>query len=308
MPAVRRIPRIDTFELKVEIEKRLGSKKAESYFNLVTKYLSLKLKKPEFDKLCVSLIGRENIRLHNELIMAILKNAVVSKLPPPKLVKSDGPVTLKAPNGTNPRTGLQSLCRDVFPPSPKKGRTPSLRERKLNNQVVNRSSDNMVTKKVQEQQQSVTELPLEVNSVEQDAISPGVYSRSPVRAPHGINLLHSKETRKVLSIGSDFAYHTETCHYSGHLPATGSLKNRLKQNLKTEGLDISMDCVKLLNDGLDCFLKRVIKPSLELTRSRSTQGSGAASFSTSMLDFRVSTEIHPMILGEVSHILHENNI
>lgn len=317
MPAVRRFSRTDTHELKARIEKKLGSQKAEKYFNLLTKYLSLKLKKLEFDKLCVSLIGRENVRLHNELIIAIVKNATVSKTPPQKHVKSDGPVTLRAPNGTNSRTGLQSLCRDAFPPSPKKGRTPNLRERKINNRPVP-ITFNEKTTKVQEQQQSATELvslrskpPVEVNSVEdgeeveQDAISPGVYSRSPVRAPLGINI-HSKETRKVLCSSSDSAYYTDTCHYSGHLPATNLLNNRLKHSLKTEGLDISTDCVNLLNNGLDCFLKRVIKPSLELTRSRSSQRAGMSS--TSMLDFRVATEINPTILGEVSHILHENNI
>nr|GFB18560.1 transcriptional coactivator Hfi1/transcriptional adapter 1 [Tanacetum cinerariifolium] len=59
------------------------------------------------------------------------------------------------------------------------------------------------------------------------------------------------------------------------------------------------------NNGLDCFLKRVIKPSLELARSRSSQRAGAL-FSTSMLDFRVAAEINPKVLGEFAHILDEN--
>ncbi|XP_024978793.1 uncharacterized protein LOC112516013 [Cynara cardunculus var. scolymus] len=322
MPAVRRFSRIDTFDLKVQIEKSLGSQKAEKYFNLLTRYLSLNLRKSEFNKLCFGLIGRENIHLHNELIMAIVKNATVSKIPPQKHVKSDGPVTLKLPNGTNPRTGLQSLCRDAFPRSPRKGRTPNLRERKFKDRASpiglhekTRTSEDLAATKIQEQQ-SATELlslgskpPVEVNSVEdgeeveQGVISPGVHSRSPVRAPLGISI-HSKETRKVLCSGSDSAYYTETCHYNGRLPATNSLKNRLKHNLKTESLDISNDCVNLLNNGLDSFLKMVIKPSLELARSRSSQRAGT-SYSTSMLDFRVATQINPKILGEFSHLQHK---
>ncbi|KAI3785130.1 hypothetical protein L1987_44242 [Smallanthus sonchifolius] len=315
MPAVRRVSRTDTFELKLQIEKKLGSQKAEKYFNLLTRFLSLKLRKSEFDKLCVGLIGRENLRLHNELIIAIVKNATVSKIPPQKHAESDGPLGLKVPNGTHPVTDLQSLC--VFPQSPRKGRTPHLRERKFKDRTAP-VSQHLVTTKVQ-QQQSATELfslgskpPPEVNSVEdgeeveQDAISPGVYIRSPVRAPLGINI-HSKEKRKVHSNGLDSAYHTETCHYSGHLHATNSLKNRLNRDLQMEGLDISMDCVNLLNNGLDCYLKSVIKPSLELARSRSSQRSGPGTpFSTSMLDFRMATEVNPKILGEASHILHEN--
>lgn len=297
MPAVRCFPRIDTSDIKLQIAKRIGSQKAEKYFNLLTRYLNQKLKKPEFDKLCLALIGRENLRLHNELIISIIKNASFSNTPPQKHTKSNTPLTLKLPNGTHPRTSLQSLC--AFPHSPKKGRTPNLRERKFKDRLheKTRGTDLSTTIKVQ-QQQSVSlgsKPPVEVNSVEEGE---EVYSRSPVRAPFGINI-HSKKTQKVLNNVSDSTYNTETCHYSAHLPSSNSLKNRLKHNLKTEGLDISMDCVNLLNNGLDSFLKRVIKPSLELTRSRSSQR-------TSMLDFRVATEINPMILGEVSHIVHEN--
>ncbi|KAJ0521315.1 putative transcriptional coactivator Hfi1/Transcriptional adapter 1 [Helianthus annuus] len=280
MPSVRRFSRVDTFELKVQIEKRLGSQKAEKYFNLVIRYLNLKLGKSEFDKLCFGLIGRENVHLHNELIIAIVKNAALSKIPPQKRAKSDGPLPLKVPNGTHPVTDLQSLC--AFPRSSRKVRTPNLRESKFKDRTVP-FPQHLVTTKVQQQQQSATELfslgskpPLEVNSVEdgeeveQDAISPGVYSRNPISAPFGITI-HSQEKRKLCINGLDSAYCTETCHYSGHLPAANSLKNRLNHNLRVEGLDVSRDCVNLLNNGLDCFLKSVLKPSLELARSRSSQ-------------------------------------
>ena len=93
----------------MEMERRLGTQKAEKYFNLLTRYLSLKVGKSEFDQHCVHLIGRENVRYHNELIKAIVRNAAVCKTPPlAKQVKRDGV------NGIDPRNGLQSLCRDVF--------------------------------------------------------------------------------------------------------------------------------------------------------------------------------------------------
>ncbi|CAI9282836.1 unnamed protein product [Lactuca saligna] len=299
MPAVRCFSRIDTFEIKVEIGKRLGAQKAEKYFNLLTRYLSQKLRKPEFDKHCVALIGRENLHLHNELIISIIKNASFSNTPPQKHFKSNTPLTLKLPNGSHPRTSLQSLC--AFPQSPKKGRTPNLRERKFKDRSLheNTRTDFQTIKLQQQQQQQQQSVSLSSKPPPNNSDEDGeeVYSRSPVRAPFGINL-HSKETRKVLNTytHSDSAYHTETCHYSGQLPASNSLNNRLKHNLKTEGLDISMDCVDLLNNGLDSFLKRVIK----LTHLRSS------SESISMLDFRVATELNPMILGDVSHIVHEN--
>ncbi|KAK1433137.1 hypothetical protein QVD17_10043 [Tagetes erecta] len=313
MPAIRRFSRTDVFELKLHIEKRLGSQKSEKYFNLLTKFLSLKLTKTEFDKLCVGLIGRENVRLHNELIIAVVKNATVS---PQKHVKTDGLTSLKVPaNETHPVTDLQSQC--AFPQSPRKGRTPNLRERKFKDRTVG-VAQHLVPTKVQ-QQESATELfslgskpPLEVNSVEdgeeveQDAVSPGVYSRSPVKAPLGINI-RSIEKRKLHTNSLDSAYHTETCHYIGHLPATNSLKKRFNRSLQMEGLDISMDCVHLLNNGLDCFLTSIVKPGLELARSRSIKRSGpGTAFSTSMLDFQMTMDINPRIFGEVSHILHEN--
>ncbi|KAD3640883.1 hypothetical protein E3N88_30106 [Mikania micrantha] len=298
MPSVHG-SRIDTFELKLQLESRIGSQKAENYFNLLTRYLSLKLKKSEFNKLCVGLIGRENVRLHNELIKAIVINANFSKTPPPNRVKHDSQLSSKVANVARSRTGLQS----IFPQSPKKIRTPSLRERKFKD----RASPLGFHEKTQEQQ-SATELfslgskpPIEVTSVEdgeevdQNAISPGVHSRSPVQAPFGVTI-HSKETRKLLSIGSSSS-HTETCHYTGQLPPTSSLANRLKHKLKMEGLDISMDCSNLLNNGLDSFLKRVIKPSLKLASSRCLKNPNR-SFSPSMLDLRVVTETNPKILGE----------
>lgn len=275
MPAVRHCSRIDTFELKLHMERRLGSQKAQKYFNLLIRYINQKLRKPEFDKLCVSLIGRENLRLHNELIKSILKNATLSTSPPPKQLNSNNQPSSK------------------FAKAP----LPNLHERKLKDRSI------------LQEQQSATELfslgskpPIEVNSVEdgeeveQNAISPGIHSRSPVTAPFGINI-HLKESRKVLSTSSP-SFHTNTCHYNAQLPPTTSLANRLKQKLKSEGLDISMDCVNLLNNGLDSFLKRVIKPSLELARSRSSKNNRERLFSSSMVDLRVITETDPKILGE----------
>lgn len=335
MPAVRHVARIDTLELKLKIDRKLGPQKAEKYFNLLNRYLSGKIIKSEFDKVCIGLVGRESIRLHNELIKAILKNAYFSKTPPPKHSKIDGTLNVKVANGCQ-RSSLQSLCRDVFPQSPRKGRTPNLRERKfkdrpsplgLHEKAHSVTED--LAQKVQEQQ-SATELfslgskpPVEVNSVEegeeveQAAISPGIYSRSPVRAPLGISI-HTKETRKVLRNGLASAHYTSTCQNGGELPDTSSLENRLKQKLGMEGLEISTDCVNLLNNGLDAFLKRVIKAGVELPASRSkfkqqnqvhypaTIGiNGMLSYalkpnrpySSSMLDFRVAMELNPRLLG-----------
>ncbi|XP_076949883.1 uncharacterized protein LOC143622701 [Bidens hawaiensis] len=257
MPVVRHCSgtRVDTFELKVQMERRLGSQKSQSYFNLLTRYLSLKIGKSEFDKVCVCLIGRENIRLHNELIRAILTNATVCNTPPPKQVKHDSLLTFKDANGG----GLQSICRDAFPQSPKKGRTPIIRERKF-----------------------------------KDRPGPGLNEKSrervPITAPFGIDT-HSNKKRKVSCDDTDSSY------YSGQLQSTSVLENRLKQKSKMEGLDVTTDCVNLLNNGLNSYLKRVIKPTLELARSRCIREPGKK-LTASLLDFRMATMVDPKILGE----------
>uniref|UniRef100_A0A5B6YV50 Uncharacterized protein n=1 Tax=Davidia involucrata TaxID=16924 RepID=A0A5B6YV50_DAVIN len=335
----RHSPRIDTLELKLQIEMKLGHEKAEKYFNLFNRYLSLKLSKSEFDKLCIGTIGRENICLHNRLIRAIIKNACMAKTPPPKVSKTEGSLNVKVPNGYQ-RSSLQSLCRDVFPQSPRKGRTQNLRDRKFRDRPSPLGPHGKThsvacedsAPKIQEQQ-SATELlslgsrpPAEVNSVEdgeeveQAAGSPSIYSRSPVRAPLGISI-NGKATRKVLRNGSAAAFYTNTCHNSGELPDTSSLKIRLDQKLEMESLNISVDCVNLLNNGLDVYLKRLIKPCLELAASRSANKhlnqvhnqviSGLNGMRSkryvqkpnrpifaSMLDFRVAMESNPRIFGE----------
>lgn len=333
MPGARHCSRIDLLEIKLHIENKIGLQKAEKYFNLLTRYLSNKLSKSEFDHLCSALVGRENIPLHNRLIQAIIRNACVAKARPEKYSKADAFSNGKLPNGYQ-RSSLQSLCRDVFPQSPRKGRTPNLRDRKFRDRPSPLGPHGKVADsvpKVQEQQ-SATELlsvgsrpPVEVNSVEegeeveQAAGSPGIHSRSPVRAPLGISF---GGKRKSLTHGTTSFSNTETCHSSGVLPDFHSLKKRLEQKLEAEGLTVSTDCVNLLNNGLDVYMKQLIKPSIEMAASRlerklpnqvnSHQGISVLngmrhsrsvqkpdkSFSASLLDFRVAMELNPSLVGE----------
>ena len=339
MPGPRHCPRISTFELKRQIERKIGRQRAEMYFDLLTRYLSSKLSKSEFDSLCVGLVGRENISLHNKFIQAIIRNACVSKTPPEKYSKMEGLLNGKVPNGYQ-ISSLQSICRDAFTQSPRKGRTPSFRDRQFKDRPSplgpHGKSHNLACEdsvpKVQEQQ-SATELlslgsrpPLEVNSVEdgeeveQAAGSPGIYSRSPVTAPLGISL-NNKRTRKLFGHGSTSFLRTETCYFTGELPDMNCLKKRLEQKLEVDGLNVSSDCVNLMNNGLDAYLKRLIRPCLSLAASRSEQKHHSQvhhqgisvpngmmpmtyaqrannSFSVSMLDFRAAVELYPTLLGE----------
>ncbi|GAB2282695.1 hypothetical protein Dimus_017233 [Dionaea muscipula] len=344
----RHFARIDLLEIKALIRNKLGAAKADKYFQLLNRLFRWKVNKSEFDRLCVAVIGRENIRLHNNLILSIIKNACLSKTLPPKGRNPEDAPNGKVANGYQ-RSCLQSLCRDAFPPSPRRGRTPGFRDRRFKEkpsplgphgkpQTLALAGEDLAPK-VQEQQQSATELlslgsrpPLEVNSVEdgeevnQTTLSPGIHSRSPVTAPFGIPI-NVKVPRKVLTCmspsSSSSSVLLETCQRSSELPDTRSLMKRLEQKMEQEGLKVSSDCVNLLNNGVDVFLKRLIKPSLDLAASRVGSGTWqqnqvpqavpglngnwpvrysndrqTQSTSVSLLDFRTAVALNPTILGQ----------
>lgn len=83
--------RINLSELKLHICTKLGPERSKQYFNYLNLYLCQKLSKQEFGKRCLSILGRENLPLHNQLIHSILKNALFAKTPPPQSVHEKPP-------------------------------------------------------------------------------------------------------------------------------------------------------------------------------------------------------------------------
>ena len=329
--------RIDTSELKAMIYQKLGHQRSEKYFDHLKKLLSLKINKREFDKFCIQIIGREVIPLHNRLIRAILRNACVAKIPPvlSSSRKVGANLSVKVVHGYQ-RSCLQSLNGDAFLSSPRKGRSPVSRDRKIRDRPSplgpcgkpqNIELEELAFKA--QEQQSATELhslgsrpPVEMASVEdgeeveQMAASPGVQSRSPVTAPFGIsmNFIGSGKTLSNVSVGRN--YHVTTCQNGGELPDTRLLRTHLKQKLETEQIDISVDGVNLLNNALDVYLKRLIEPCLNFSRSRcEREGNQQITDSrtrsleqhwhrsqrlsnASLLDFSVAMQLNPEVLGK----------
>ncbi|XP_042507282.1 uncharacterized protein LOC122083511 [Macadamia integrifolia] len=340
MPSCRHSSRIDTLELKAQIIKKLGHEKAEKYFSLLNRLLNLRLSKSEFDKLCITTIGRKNLYLHNRLIGAIVKNACVAKTPPSRGSRIEGSLSVKSSNGYQ-RSSVDMASGDAFSPSPGKGKSSNHRDLKFRDRASPLGPLGKVPSFMSDEstpgtqgQQSATELfslsgrpPAEVVSVEdgeeveQVAGSPSIQSRSPVRAPLGIPM-NMGGARKTLRNGLLSTFHPETCSTSTELPDTSSLRNRLERKMEMEGIGISLDCVNLLNSGLDAFLKRLIKPCMNLAGSRAghkymKQINGQnipglngvlpdrfmprpppQSTSVSLLDFRVAMELNTQLLGE----------
>eukprot|EP01018_Ginkgo_biloba_P008506 Gb_33647 [translate_table: standard] len=65
MPPLQQQFRINVAELNTQIVKKIGPDRADKYFGQLTKLLSRKFNKVDFDKLYYSTIGKENIGLHN---------------------------------------------------------------------------------------------------------------------------------------------------------------------------------------------------------------------------------------------------
>ncbi|KAG8058021.1 hypothetical protein GUJ93_ZPchr0002g25823 [Zizania palustris] len=75
--------RIDTAEIKKRMQERLGEERFERYFACLSRFLSTTaMEKTEFDRVVVQTIGRDNVALHNHLLLSICHNACVPGLQP----------------------------------------------------------------------------------------------------------------------------------------------------------------------------------------------------------------------------------
>ncbi|KAM0033316.1 putative transcriptional coactivator Hfi1/Transcriptional adapter 1 [Helianthus debilis subsp. tardiflorus] len=95
-------------------------------------------------------------------------------------------------------------------------------------------------------------------------------STSPsLHAPLGIPHWRASESCKASSLG--------TYSDTGGLTETTKLKERMDQLTATQGLRVSMDCASVVNNGLDAYLKRIIRSFSELSGSKSGSTSGTES-------------------------------
>ncbi|KAL3843866.1 hypothetical protein ACJIZ3_001269 [Penstemon smallii] len=262
MVANRSLTRVDTLELKNHIYQKVGHQRAETYFHQLKRFLDLKLSKSDFDRSCISTIGRENIFLHNQLIRSILQNGFHSSIPPPKVDKP----SVKVINGYQ-ESCLRSLNGDSFP---RKCRSRKFQERPSPLGPLGKSPSftcEETVSKLQEQQ-SATELHRVEDGEEVEqyfSVGPTVPRWSSITAPVGVSLnTGGGGARKAIIHGG------ATCQKSGELPDTESLSGRLEKKLASEGVGISMDCANLMNNSLDVFMKRLIEPCLGMAGSVST--------------------------------------
>lgn len=286
MATSRKLARVDIAELKQRLVKRLGRQRAGQYFAHLTRLLNLKLTKVEFDKLCYATIGRENIALHNALIRGIISNALSGVPPPSRQAVTGQSGTTTAPSGQCVGIALQS-ARNVGAVVDS-GDGDFARERAVAGKVLSVEDG---------------------EEVEQVRSAPCVQSRSPITAPLGISTTPTYGAR-TWRLDDPMV----SCYDSHHLLDTGSLFKGLQRRLESDGIGVSVQGVEVLNRGLDEFLRRLIKPCMELSRSRSSGRrvtKGNAMFAarmnglqqanhghcTTLQDFAVAMESDPHLLG-----------
>ncbi|KAI3442531.1 uncharacterized protein J3R85_000720, partial [Psidium guajava] len=279
--------RINLTELKAQIVKRIGPERSEQYFCYLNRLLSLKLSKAEFDKLCWKLLGKDNVRLHNQLIRAVLKNAH-GKVPPP-LLNNDRDLL-----GTD--NGLIPVQNGNFIPFPMQ-RSPKCISEGLygivnltpclpttENCKVSLEDQNpnclALLKPVQHHQEAepipnisrsglVCARTKDQNKLTVSKYAKEVCNRHQVQAPLGISLCPASAGGVQRALALTKNIRCASFHDEGGLLDTKTLKDRLQQVASAQGLEgVSMDCASLLNSGLDAYLKGLIRSCIEVMKTR----------------------------------------
>ncbi|KAD0436206.1 hypothetical protein E3N88_44264 [Mikania micrantha] len=287
---------INLLEIKGQFIKKLGLERFKQYFDYLNQFLSLKLSKNEFDKLCLGTIGKDNIQLHNLLIRAVLKNACTVTVGNKKTLDGVYHQNELVPIVTPAKSPFDLANGDILPPSPRKARTGSRDRRVVDRKSVlgpngsanftpfsasiSQSSDFCVVLENGESsspnhQEFMKQVDngafVDANSVEQtESLCKRdlkiISDRTSLHAPLGI-------LRFSINIGG--AHMGNNTKFVGDLQTDGllettTIKERMDQIINLYRLQqVSMDCANVLNSGLDIYLKGLIRSCVELNGSRS---------------------------------------
>ncbi|XP_060172732.1 uncharacterized protein LOC132603617 [Lycium barbarum] len=287
--------RINIAELKAQIVRKLGPDGSKQYFYYLNRLLSLKISKVEFSKICLRIFGRENIALHNQFIRSVLKNASSAKVPPsshddkflkPGAVLGSNEASNDAyeQNGSLKRSSSQPGLSngDILPLSPQKARTGLCDHRAGDhrcalgpNEKTNLTFQQPTTELSEEREASsqetaklsLTKRPLEgpvsVHNKE-------MHARRELQAPLGVPFypVSVGGSHRVLPLATS----SKCVSFSnyGALLDNITLRERMEQIAAEQGLEgVEIDCANLVNNGLDSYLKGLIRSCVQLLGARS---------------------------------------
>lgn len=328
--------RINLAELKSQIVRKLGPERSKQYFYYLNRLLSLKISKVEFNKLCLRILGRENITLHNQFIRSILRNACSAKVPPPThetdvsrpgaAVGSNEPLSdAYEQNGSHVSSSQASSQPglsngDILPLSPRKVRT-GYRDRRtgdrrsalgqngktnfsfqqptatesifdvMENGDINPPDSRRAVQHYQgllqqtddEREASGQETarfsvikgsqegPASIyNKVHVRDDGKELHARSQLQAPLGVPFcpVSVGGARKALPLATNSKCVTSSSY--GALLDSVSLGERMEQIAAEQGLEgVAIGCANLLNNGLDSYLRGLIRSCVRLVGARS---------------------------------------
>ncbi|KDP41918.1 hypothetical protein JCGZ_26936 [Jatropha curcas] len=267
--------RVNLAELKTQIVKKIGAEKTKLYFYYLNKFLNLKLSKVEFNKLCIRVIGRENIPLHNQFICSILKNACTAKIPPPQSHDKEIPESIidgshYFPNGKADFASHRSTVTADNNIASEDG-MPKVQHHQVLLEKAERDGEVLLhqpTKSSQARQSA--DGSVSIQSKEQSDISVVQHRKeisaiSSLVAPLGIPFCSVSVGGARKPLPSATNGRCNSSYENGGLLDSQLLRERMQQIAAAQGLDsVSVDSANLLNSGLDAYLKRLIKSCMEL--------------------------------------------
>lgn len=318
--------RINLAELKAQMVKKLGPEVGKLYFYHLNRFLNLKLSKVEFNKVCLRVLGRENIPLHNQLIRSILRNACTAKIPPPVSHKDDfskhgtqvsgKEISADGYQSNGPHTvGSPGLANggDILPVSPRKARS-NFRDRRSGDRRsalarngktsfapqlskdtqssdINIILDNVdlnspdTVKPVQHHQGLMHQARNENEILSAVQMSPDTFDpahrkdknnlivknsvkgdseRSPLQAPLGVPFCPASSGGACRALPIASSSLRIGASSDGTLFDSLTLRERMEQIAMAHGLGgVSVDCANVLNNGLDSYMKRIIRSCVE---------------------------------------------
>lgn len=306
---------INLVEMKGQLIKKIGLERSKLYLDYLNRFLSLKLSKAEFDKLCLKTIGKDNIRLHNQLIRSVLKNACTGKVgnkkPLDGIHHQNGPVSVV----TQVTSPLTLVNGDILPPSPRKARTGVRKSAfgpngKTNFTPFSSSSPNHLQEPLKQ--------------AESSDISGENHRKDSLNAPLGVPFCPVSIGGAHRSLPSGNNSKCVGVLHTDGLVETKMLKERMEQIAGPHGIQrVTMDCANVLNSGLDTYLKGLIRcvhnptksvPVKNPTHMRSLNGVGPNVMQehepkpkrvVTLLDFRVAMELNCKQHGEDWPVLLE---
>ncbi|CAG8582819.1 8157_t:CDS:2 [Paraglomus brasilianum] len=253
--------RYDAIAIKVKLMESLGEK-ATRYWGQLKKYLIGKLSIGELRDVATNLLTKEQMELHNTLILAIIHNAS-QKEPPPPDTQANGPWKRKHGFGDDDDDRMASQS--------------DAKRRRLKRLVMSlpreeRERIKMLRTQVKERSYH--------GAFAQSLPHPPIRQKLPVFALPDFVPIPPKHVDDM---------RPQTCQEMLALPDADALKRRLIHIAQANGLaSIQDECVPFMRFALESHLKNILGNAIQKVRTGGSLGISTA-------DFRMNKKLHAAV-------------